>query len=60
MKGLRRADFIINLIIAVSVLCAVLWYFVGGEDAMGVLGLSCFRYFTTDSNILMGICSSSG
>jgi len=51
------ADLVLNLIIAISVVVAVGWYFWWdfGEDTLGSAGLACFRYFTTDSNLLAAV-----
>ena len=48
-------DLILNLVIVISTLLAVGCYFVLGPDILGSVGADCFKYFTTDSNILVAI-----
>ena len=55
MKNLKRA-FILNLCITALEIIAVAWMMIGGK--IGVLSsskLSALKYFTVDSNILMGL-----
>lgn len=49
------ADLILNLAIAVFTVMAVYNYFSGGPDALGSVDTQTFRYFTTDSNLLMAL-----
>lgn len=48
---------IIHIIITLSTAGAILFYFVGGTDPMGQGGVGCFKYFTTDSNVLALVAS---
>ena len=48
-------DTVINLGIVLCTVAAVGYYFVPGLPAYGLTGTTCFRYFTTDSNVLLGI-----
>lgn len=57
MTKKRIADVLVNLIIIFSTLWAVLFYFVGPADALGSRGTRCFKFFTTDSNILTAVAS---
>lgn len=52
-----RVDLVLNLLIVLTTAGAVLSYFIGGPDVLGSQGIMCFRYFTTDSNILAAIAS---
>jgi len=45
-------NFIINIVIVLSTLAAVGWYFVAESDVLDTTGAGCLRYFTTDSNLL--------
>ena len=47
------SDLAVNLAIAVFTVMAVYNYFSGGPDALGSVDTQTFRYFTTDSNLLM-------
>jgi len=54
------AAVICNLTSAVLTAVSILHFFVtGGEGNMAVLGVTCFRYFTVDSNLLaaLGCCA---
>ena len=55
---LIKLDRILNIAIIVTVIPAVAWYFSGSQDVVGAESLTCFRYFTTDSNILMAVVSA--
>ena len=59
MKTKRRnfIDFILNLAIVLSTVWAVRYYYIGGPDPLGSVGKGCYKYFTTDSNILVGIAA---
>ncbi len=57
MKRRNTIDLILNLLIVVSTVAAVGYYFVGGPDILGSVGSGSLRYFTTDSNILAGFGS---
>ena len=50
-------DLVLNLIIIATTLAAIGQYFVGGPDALGSSRTGCFRYFTTDSNVLAVLAS---
>ena len=50
-------DFILNLAIVLSTVWAVNYYYIGGPDPLGSVGSGCFKYFTTDSNILVAIAA---
>lgn len=50
-------DLIINIVIVVSTIAAIVFYFFSGPDSLGSSGVQCFRYFTTDSNILAAVAS---
>lgn len=56
-KRTNFIDFILNLLIVLSTVWAVRYYYIGGPDALGSVGNSCLKYFTTDSNILVGIAA---
>lgn len=59
MKNKTRnfIDFILNLLIVISTVWAVGDYYVSGPDALGSVGNTCLKYFTTDSNILVGVAA---
>ena len=59
MKSKTRnfIDLIFNLAIVLSTVWAVRYYYVGGPDALGSVGSGCFKYFTTDSNILVAVAA---
>ena len=48
---------VLNLVIVLSTLWAVGVYFINDADALGLSGTQCFRYFTTDSNVLAMLVS---
>lgn len=55
-------SFIINCLIVIMVSISLYamytgWNFMGEKGAMEAMGNEMFRYFTIDSNILMGVCS---
>lgn len=52
-----RADLVLNLLIVLSTVWAVLVYFTGEPDILGSHDVQCFKYFTTDSNILAALGS---
>ncbi|MCQ2429934.1 MAG: hypothetical protein MJ192_06365 [Clostridia bacterium] len=54
----RLIDLVFNLVILVSTAWAVGYYFFSGPDVLGSTGTTCFRYFTTDSNVLMAAVSA--
>ncbi len=56
-KTKRTVDLILNLAIVLSTVLAVGVYFFSGPDALGSTGTGCFKYFTTDSNILAAAAS---
>lgn len=49
------ADLVLNLAVAALTVMAVYNYFTGGPDALGSVNAQTFRYFTTDSNLLMAL-----
>lgn len=51
-RTLDRVDLLLNLLIVTSTLWAVVYYFYSGPDILGSVGAQCFKYFTTDSNVL--------
>lgn len=51
------ADVFLNILILLSTGWAVLMYFIGEPDILGSHDVACFKYFTTDSNILAAIGS---
>ncbi len=51
------ADIIINIVIVISTVLATVLYFFGGPDNLGSQGVDCFKYFTTDSNIVAAVAS---
>lgn len=48
----KNYDFILNIMIVLTTFWAVLMYFIGPPDILGSHDIQCFKYFTTDSNIL--------
>lgn len=50
-----KKSVITNLIIVITTIIAVALYFTGGRDSLGATGVSCLKYFTTLSNILLAI-----
>ena len=57
-----KASFILNNIIFILVLLGMIvmltnFKFMPGEDLLSVKGLECFKFFTVDSNVLIGIIS---
>ncbi|MDO5434867.1 MAG: Pr6Pr family membrane protein [Clostridia bacterium] len=59
MEKRKIPDAVLNLLGAAITLCAVLEYFTGKPDALGSIGTGCFRYFTTDSNVLAAIACAA-
>lgn len=58
MDKKKIVDIILNTVIIISIIGAVIWYYIPGHiDALGSSGIKSFRYFTTDSNILIAIAS---
>ena len=57
-KTVNCIDFILNLVILLSTIWAVGYYFVGGPDVLGSTGTGCFKYFTTDSNVLVALTAA--
>ena len=51
-------DAVVHGVIILSTILAVGKYFDGSIDVLGSSGTTCFKYFTTDSNILMAIASA--
>lgn len=56
-KKRNAVDAVLNLVIILSTIIAVGLYFVSGPDALGSSGTRCFRYFTTDSNVLAAVAA---
>ena len=50
-------DLILNLLIIVSTVWAVRYYFISGPDALGSVGKGCLKYFTTLSNVLVALAA---
>lgn len=57
-KTRDRLDLLLNLVIVVTTAWAVAMYFFGEPDILGSHDVQCFKYFTTDSNILAAIGSA--
>ena len=51
----RPIENLINIVITVTTVCAISVYFYGKADALGSAGTNCFRYYTTDSNVLAAV-----
>lgn len=45
-------DIVLNFIIVITTIIAVGMYFNGVPDILGSTGVQCFKYFTTDSNVI--------
>ncbi len=43
------------VVVVATVICVTRFFFVGGEGNMQVVGVTCFRYFTIDSNVLAAL-----
>lgn len=57
-NGRRDAlDLLLNAAIVLTTGWAVLMYFIGEPDILGSHDVQCFKYFTTDSNILAALGS---
>lgn len=52
-----QMDRFVNIVIVLSTSWAVLMYFIGEPDILGSHDVQCFKYFTTDSNILAAMGS---
>lgn len=50
-------DLILNLAIVLSTVWALRYYYIGGPDPLGSVGNDSYKYFTTDSNILVAIAA---
>lgn len=50
-------DLALNIVVILSTIIATGVYFVSGPDALGSQKTACFRYFTTDSNVLVALTS---
>ena len=57
LKNSNIIDLFINSVIVITTVLAVGAYFVTGPDILGSSGTACFKYFTTDSNVLAAIAS---
>ena len=53
----KKLLFVLHLLIVLTTAASVGSYFFGETDPLGGFGTRCFRYFTTDSNILACIGS---
>ena len=57
-SAMRIADIVLNFACFVMVAVSVSMFFVrGGSGNMDVVGAKAFRYYTVDSNILLGVAS---
>lgn len=54
---MNKKALILNIIIVISTIIGVGAYFFMEADVLGSHGFGTFKYFTTDSNILMGVAS---
>lgn len=54
----KKLDILVHILIVVTTVWAVVMYFVGEPDLLGSHGVQCFKYFTTDSNILAALGSA--
>ena len=50
-------DLVFHILIVLSTVIAVVLFFYSGPDALGSTGVGCFKYFTTDSNVMMALAS---
>lgn len=59
MKNKTRnfIDLILNILIILSTVWAVRLYYISAPDALGSVSNASFKYFTTDSNILVAIAA---
>lgn len=57
VKNRAITAFVLNCLIVISTVLAVGVYFVSGPNALGDSGTDCFKYFTTDSNILVALAA---
>ena len=51
-KTYRLIDLLFNIVIFLTTAWAVVFYFYSDPDILGSTRTACFRYFTTDSNVL--------
>lgn len=52
-----KTEKLLHVLIIISTAAAIAAFFMGAVDALGSTGTACFRYFTTDSNVLALIAS---
>lgn len=57
-KTYRLIDLIFNIVIFLTTAWAVAYYFYADPDILGSTRTACFRYFTTDSNVLMAVAAA--
>lgn len=58
MINKNKTEIFLHILIVISTAAAVAAYFGGAVDALGSTGAQCFKYFTTDSNVLALIASA--
>lgn len=51
------ADLVLNILIIVTTTWAIAQNFRGRPDVLGSVNFQCFRYFTTDSNVIAALAS---
>ena len=57
-KTYRLIDLIFNIVIFLTTAWAVVYYFYSDPDILGSTRTACFRYFTTDSNVLEAVAAA--
>ena len=57
-KTYRLIDLIFNIVIFLTTAWAVVYYFWSDPDVLGSTRTACFRYFTTDSNVLEAVAAA--
>lgn len=53
----KKWDILLHILIILTTFWAVVMYFIGEPDILGSHDVQCFKYFTTDSNILAALGS---
>lgn len=56
-KNKRIIEIVLLAVTALSVLASILWMFIGGTGDFAANGWEAFKYFTVDSNFLLGVTS---
>ena len=56
-KKKNGVDLILNVVVILCTIAATGVYFFSGPDVLGSQKTACFRYFTTDSNVLVALTS---